>query len=312
MSNEWISIGNRKDSILNKSLDLISWSEELQKIIGKGYIEIITTSFGDYFVKEKERSEISTIIEDSNNGFFFVNKLKTMNFELNVLLQDSNVNFKLIFERLVTFLAYFYIARIDVKLLYGKASVEDKKEIEEFRNDNSLFFIFDKVFNLISKGFSIPLNLLNNFTYYEVISLLNNKNLDKKEILSRKDRVWSLVFRNHKLELFCDDLSPIKRDLDLTEDFVKGDVAFGFGNTIKGIVGKDVLVSIMTTPDMFHEMNDKRAIITDEGGILSHAAIFAREFEIPCIVGTKNASKIFKEGDNVEIDTHQGIVRKIN
>jgi len=52
------------------------------------------------------------------------------------------------------------------------------------------------------------------------------------------------------------------------------------------------------------------AIVTDEGGLLSHAAIVSREIGKPCIVGTKIATKVLKDGDLVEIDADKGIIRK--
>ena len=45
------------------------------------------------------------------------------------------------------------------------------------------------------------------------------------------------------------------------------------------------------------------------GGLLSHAAIVSREFGIPCIVGTGNATSILKDGDQVEVDATNGIVK---
>ena len=53
------------------------------------------------------------------------------------------------------------------------------------------------------------------------------------------------------------------------------------------------------------------AIVTDMGGITSHAAVVAREFDIPCIVGTKHATKIFKDNDIIEVDVEKGVVRLI-
>lgn len=54
------------------------------------------------------------------------------------------------------------------------------------------------------------------------------------------------------------------------------------------------------------------AIVTDEGGgILSHAAIVARELKIPCVIGTKVATRVFKDGDVVEVDANRGIVRRL-
>ena len=54
-----------------------------------------------------------------------------------------------------------------------------------------------------------------------------------------------------------------------------------------------------------------KAIITDEGGLLCHAAIVSRELKIPCIIGTKIATKILKDNDLIEIDTNNGIVKII-
>lgn len=72
-----------------------------------------------------------------------------------------------------------------------------------------------------------------------------------------------------------------------------------------------ILITGMTTPDFVPLMKKAAAIVTDEGGITSHAALIARELGIPCIVGTKIATKVFKDGDFVEVDADKGIVRKI-
>jgi len=73
----------------------------------------------------------------------------------------------------------------------------------------------------------------------------------------------------------------------------------------------DILVTSMTRPEMVVAMEKAAAIVTDEGGITSHAAIVSRELGVPCIIGTKNATKILKNGDLVEVDATKGIVRKL-
>lgn len=70
----------------------------------------------------------------------------------------------------------------------------------------------------------------------------------------------------------------------------------------------EILVCIMTTPDYVTHMRKAAAIITDQGGILSHAAIISREFKIPCITATKSATSILKTGDLVEVDAYSGII----
>lgn len=72
----------------------------------------------------------------------------------------------------------------------------------------------------------------------------------------------------------------------------------------------DVLVTTMTTPDMVPAMKRARAIITDEGGMTSHAAIVSRELGIPCVVGTTNATKKLEENMEITVDGKRGIVYK--
>jgi len=67
----------------------------------------------------------------------------------------------------------------------------------------------------------------------------------------------------------------------------------------------------MTNPNMMPLIRKAKAIITDEGGITCHAAIISRELNIPCIIGTKIATKVLKDGDRVEVDADKGIVRKL-
>ena len=81
-------------------------------------------------------------------------------------------------------------------------------------------------------------------------------------------------------------------------------------HTEKFISGR-ILVTSMTRPDFVPLMRKASAIITDEGGITSHAAIVSRELGIPCIIGTKIATKSLKTGDTAEIDLVNGIVRKM-
>jgi phosphohistidine swiveling domain-containing protein len=73
----------------------------------------------------------------------------------------------------------------------------------------------------------------------------------------------------------------------------------------------DILVTSMTRPEFVPLMKIAGAIVTNEGGITSHAAIVSRELGIPCVIGTKIATKALREGDMVEVDADAGIVRKI-
>jgi len=58
-------------------------------------------------------------------------------------------------------------------------------------------------------------------------------------------------------------------------------------------------------------MHNAAAFVTDEGSITCHAAIVAREMKKPCITGTKNATRVLRDGDVIEVDATTGTVRKI-
>lgn len=73
----------------------------------------------------------------------------------------------------------------------------------------------------------------------------------------------------------------------------------------------DILVAIATNPDVVPAMKKASAIITEQGGVTCHAAIVSRELGIPCVIGTKIATKWLKDGDEIEVDATKGIVRKL-
>lgn len=73
----------------------------------------------------------------------------------------------------------------------------------------------------------------------------------------------------------------------------------------------DILVAHDVSTEFTSLLKKASAIVVDQGGIISHAAIVAREFKTPCVVGTGNASEIFKDGDYVEVDAENGIVKKL-
>jgi phosphoenolpyruvate synthase/pyruvate phosphate dikinase len=73
----------------------------------------------------------------------------------------------------------------------------------------------------------------------------------------------------------------------------------------------EIIVSPMTEPGYIPIMKKASAFITNEGGLLCHAAIVAREMKKPCIIGTKIATKVLKDGMTVEVDANTGLVKII-
>ena len=74
----------------------------------------------------------------------------------------------------------------------------------------------------------------------------------------------------------------------------------------------NILVTSITRPEFVPLMRKALCIITDEGGIASHAAIVSRELNVPCVIGTKYATKVLKDGDTVEVDMEKGTITKVH
>ena len=91
-------------------------------------------------------------------------------------------------------------------------------------------------------------------------------------------------------------------------------IAFGEAKLISGAneLGKvkngDILVAVMTTPDMVPAMKRAAAIVTDEGGLTCHAAIVSRELGCPAVVGTRKATQLLTDGMKITVDGEKGLV----
>jgi phosphohistidine swiveling domain-containing protein len=91
--------------------------------------------------------------------------------------------------------------------------------------------------------------------------------------------------------------------------FVSGEVAVLNSHT-DPVEDDKILVVPSTSPGWVPLMRRARALVTDHGGMMSHAAIVAREFNLPCIVSTKQGTKVLKDGDKVVLDLLRGEVIK--
>jgi phosphoenolpyruvate synthase/pyruvate phosphate dikinase len=79
---------------------------------------------------------------------------------------------------------------------------------------------------------------------------------------------------------------------------------------IKKVKPGDIMVSVATNPSLLPAMNNAAAFVTDSGGLTSHAAIVAREMKKPCVIGTKIATKVLKDGERVSVDARVGDIRR--
>lgn len=186
-----------------------------------------------------------------------------------------------------------------------------------------------KLFEEIANRMKIDLQDISYVTEEEIIDFLSNGIIIPKEMINERKKGFVIYFNQEK-SIVCKsgkDITPILNELGIVifEEFseeIKGipassGKAKGIVKIVKGVsdlskIQKgDILVAVTTHPDYVPAMQKAVAIVTDEGGITSHAAIVSRELELPCIVGTKYATKSLKDGDYIEVDVDLGIIRKI-
>ncbi|HFC76915.1 MAG TPA: hypothetical protein ENJ27_01660 [Candidatus Moranbacteria bacterium] len=200
----------------------------------------------------------------------------------------------------------------------SKISYEARKSTEDF-----IFYttesIIESIIKIVPKKYGQYLYFL---TYDEVLGKLPDISTLKKrqqEYFFYKGKIITelekeIFAKKNNLKIIDEKISSFKK-----RSF-KGNIACpgkSIGKikkitsieTMSKIKKDEILVTSMTTPDLMAVSKNFSAIITDEGGITCHAAIVSRELGIPCIIGTKIATQVLHDGDLVEVDADDGVVR---
>lgn len=168
-------------------------------------------------------------------------------------------------------------------------------------------------------------------TYDDILFCLEDevlkKDLPSKETIEARKKGYAIAEIHKKINCFvgaefekirdslADVVSEVKevKGASASKGVVSGKVIIIHGHKdFDRVKDGDVLVTSMTTPEMVPIMKKAAAFVTDEGGVTCHAAIVAREMKKPCVIGTKFATKVFKDGDMVEVDAEIGLVRLLN
>lgn len=180
---------------------------------------------------------------------------------------------------------------------------------------------FDKYSKEISRRFNKDINHL---SYKEVMLLLRGKKVSRRKqkfVIVGKSSNWEDIIGS-KAQILFKQLLPFDNNVKelkgtiANKGYYKGRVRkidfslrTDFQKAIINMQKGEVLISGSTGPEMILACKKAGAIVTEEGGTLSHAAIVSRELGIPCIIGTKIATKVFKTGDLIEVDANKGVVK---
>ena len=166
--------------------------------------------------------------------------------------------------------------------------------------------------------------LLSCLTQGELEQYFIDGTLPEKEVLQKRFNESAIIMQDGENTIITGNaVKELEKHIlpEIIQDMARGKTVYP-GN-VKGTVRRidildenatfeqgDILVTKMTDPDFLPIMKKAAAIVTDSGGSLCHAAIVARELKIPCVVGTEVATKVFKDGDIVEVDAEKGIVKR--
>ena len=249
-----------------------------------------------------------------NSTFIIRNELKKVDYNLK--------KFRIKQNEITSRLKLSGSDKTDMRFAQISAYWIDQRKVGMMKN----FYYFFSMLRDMAKRFNMDYDTLTLYTLEEAEKLLKNrKKVDKRKISKRSKNLFIVYEKNKGMTFFYGN--DAKKLFEVSKhakhkDKLKGMVASRTkSRLIKGIARivsdpskekfhkNEILVTSMTRVEFVPVMRNAKAIITDEGGITSHAAIVSRELSIPCIVGTKHATHTLKNGMTVEMDMNTGTIR---
>jgi len=273
----------------------------------------IQWAFSDYMITPKLDDinlKVTSLIKDKGGLVKMKSELKNLKEEVSSNKQKINV----------------FKQKLNPNLLKLFEFAQETIKLRDLRKKD-----FFKCISLVSnfgREFALKINISEDLVPYIIYPDLNSKlylkNDYKQIIKKRKDGNLYYYDENYFRDVPI-DYSNVKKtlfelmDKDKNKE-IKGNTAqkgFVTGNAkvilnqsqFKNFKDGDILVTSMTRPEFIPLIKKASAIVTDEGGLTCHAAIISRELKKPCIIGTQNASRLIKDGDLIEVDADNGIIK---
>lgn len=184
---------------------------------------------------------------------------------------------------------------------------------------------FPKCFSKYDK---ILLSLTPYMKRQELLAFLKNGKIDKDKIKQRAQTYLIITKELRSKEYKISDVSKLLKTelahlkINTQTKIISGQAAClgnAQGRAVIVLSEKDyhkiktgnILVTTMTKPDIMPYLKKVKGIITNDGGALSHASIISREMKIPCLTGTKYATDIIKDGEDLFLNASKGIVKRL-
>jgi phosphoenolpyruvate synthase/pyruvate phosphate dikinase len=250
---------------------------------------------------------------------------------------SKNLDFKG-YNKFWEILNEYYLPHISVKYTSDYLSADELKKylavLQKARVSAEPVFkaqenFMEIIAGQISKKTKLKKEFILSTTKEEIRRYFEIKKMPKISELIKRHKQTALIYKLGKYQLYSGvEVKIIEQQLIVKKDnkMISGFVAHkGNKKIVRGRVRivlhpanykgdfekEDILVTGMTRPEFMPFLKKAAAIITDSGGVLSHAAIISREMKKLCIVGTKVATKFLKDGDLVEINPKNGTIKVI-
>lgn len=216
----------------------------------------------------------------------------------------------------------------DNKQVYHKLEFIGRHKLSAHRRLSILQLIVHNIILQYSKKYNLAVKDIEMMTSGEFSNFINNQKKTLASAIKKRKNgfVWHqkngrwIIETGDNYKKWVKILLPTKK-----QKSVNGIATYAAQKPIVGkaklhlsfskptnIAKGEILVTGMTNPQLIPVIKNAAAIVTDEGGIMCHAAIISRELKIPCIVGTQDATQIFKDGDLIKVDTQTGTITKLS
>jgi phosphohistidine swiveling domain-containing protein len=297
---------------------LIKYFKKLGLSDYQNLISVLTRADYKILLSEKQNDLLKSFSETIKNENYVINR-KLINFKLySVKRQLTADKFRLIkkfnipskIQKFASIIGELGLARMEMRLNWTVLNYYHELFIDETK-----------------RRLKLPKEQIRLLNFNEIADALSGRSNVNRQKIRYRSKGAIAILKNGKISFIegnkTDKIMKIIKNTNTKIKILKGTVA-SVGNTegkviklsyrdadnhskkIKKMRKGEILVTEMTHPNIINACKKAGGIITDEGGLLSHAAIVSRELKIPCIIGTKMATDVLKDGDRVKIDTESG------
>ncbi|MDP1814535.1 MAG: PEP-utilizing enzyme [Leadbetterella sp.] len=299
--------------------ELIDWQEIVNKSFSKKRLKNHLESYPwlVFFHSTKEEAQ-DTINERYREDILRKDQRDILKEKMELAIKQKNIlEKKPEIKKIVSDLHRFALVRMKMKSLWAGSDYncmslfeEISKRTGEKIDDLEKIYLLEDIYNVLVKGVKISeeekANRISGFAVLWKDTKVVYRSGDEAEVLAEKE--LKDLYKKSKIKEFDGVIANAGRVIGIARILLSGDIT-NIRRLRKEFKKGEILVTQMTQPNVMDIAGRAGALITNEGGMLSHAAIVSRELKIPCIVGTHYATDLIEDGDIVEVDADKGIVR---